>query len=421
MIINTISLLKEGYPKLRVKITEKLRKKLFFNLNNLTESLARSLKVNEVSLRRKLLNRRGYSLKLDELLFLVQRVKFNEKEILLNITDIKMGANAYWSNSPMRILMDEKFVEGIGYYIGDGRIKTNRGLSTVNTNVDTIKFFLKWLKKYFNAKIENIRINIFLPRLDFDVNLEKRKWSRVLRANINSVKRKYKFKKHHKTIIEVYYSRTITKLILDKLIPITKEKCSTEESFAIAYIRGIMAAEGSPKYDEKSHQRAVHLKMKDKSEVKYVFKLLQFLGLTPSFLFSKEDNEWLVSISGFSELKKLDKINIFGSHLEKKRKLKKILSNYHHHQAKKGQVREFYITKLFEFERKYEKYCTAKQLSEYIKRDKTRVISVLRKLQRDGLLRGKRIMKVGTPFKFTLTQAGKEFILKKSLATYQLY
>jgi hypothetical protein len=421
MTINTISLLKEDYPKLRVKITEKLRKPLFFNLNNLTESLAKSLRVNEVSLRRKLFNKRGYSLKLNELLFLGQKAKCNEKEILSNITDIKMGANAYWSNFPMRIPINEGLIEGIGYYVGDGRTKTNTGLSTVNTNIDVVKLFLKWLKKYFNAKIENIRINIFYPRLDFDVNLEKRKWSRVFKAGINSVKKKYKFKKHHKIIIEVYYSRTIAKLILNKLIPIIKERCSTNESLATAYIRGIMAAEGSPKYNEKSHQRAVHLKMKDKTEVKYVFKLLRFLGLTPSFLFSKQDGEWLVSISGFSELKKLDRINIFGSHLERKKKLKKILSNYHHQQTKKGQVRKFYLGELYKFEEEYGKHCTAKQLSGYIKRDRTRVINVLRELQRDGLLKGERTIKAGAPFKFTLTQAGKEFILEKSLTTCQPY
>jgi len=421
MIIDTIDLLKRGYLKLRVKITEKLRKRLFFNLNNLTESLAQSLKINEISLRRKLFNKEGYSFKLSEFLYLAQKAKINENEILSSIADIKIGDNAYWSNVPMRIPVNEELIEGIGYYVGDGRVKTNRGLSTTNTDLETIKFFINWLKKDFNAKTENIKINIFLPRSDFNVSSEKRKWSKLLETNINSVKRKYQFKDYHKAQIEVLYSRTITKLLLDKLLPIIKEKCLTNKSFAMAYVRGIMAAEGSPRYNAKSHQRAIHLKMKDKTEVQYVFKLLKFLGLTPSFLFSKQDGEWLVSISGFSELKELDKINIFRSHLDRKRKLKKILSNYRHQQAKKGQIREFYLGKLFEFEGKYGKYCTAKQLSEYIKRDKTRVINVLRKLQRDGLLRGERIMKVGTPFKFTLRKAGKEFILKKSLATYQLY
>jgi len=321
----------------------------------------------------------------------------------------------------MRISLDEESIEGVGYYIGDGRLKTSSGLSTPNTDIKTIKFFLKWLRQYFNAKNKNIRVNIFLPRSNFNVSSEKRKWLKLLGANINSVKRKYKYKDYHKTLIEVCYFRAISKFVLDKLIPLIKEKCLVNKHFAAAYLRGIMTAEGSPRYNAKSHQRAVHLKMKNKTEVQYVFKLLKFLGLTPSFLFSKQDGEWLVSISGFSEIKELDKINIFRSHFEKRRKLKKILSNYHHQQAKKGQIREFYITKLFEFERKHGKYCTAKQLSEYIKRDKTRIINVLRKLQRDRLLRGERVMKVGTPFKFTLTQMGKEFILKKPLSVYQLY
>ena len=408
IVINTLNLLREEYSKLQVKIAEKLRKKLFSRFNaRLRRKNGYSLKANSFNLKR--------------LLFLGQKVKINKNEILSNIIDIKTRNRAAWCNFPLKIPVNEEFVEGIGYYIGDGRLKTSSGLSTSNTDIETIKFFIGWLKKYFNAKTENIRINIFLPRSDFNVNLEKRKWSRLLQVNINSKKRKYKFKKYHKTAAEINYSRTITKLVLDKLIPIIKEKCLTDKSFATAYIKGIMTAEGSPKYNAKSHQRAIHLKMKNKIEVKYVFKLLQFLGLTPSFLFSKQDSEWLVSISSFNELKELDALNVFGSHSEKRRKLKKILSCYQRKQVKKGQVKKFYLTKLFEFEEKYKEGCTANQLSRYLNREKSRVVTVLRKLQKNGLVNGKRIMKAGKPFEFTLTRMGKEFISKKPLLAYQLY
>jgi len=407
-MINTINLLKEEYSKLQVRITEKLRKKIFSHSN------PKSRRKNGYSFK-------ANSFNLKKLLSLGKKVKINKNEIFSNITDIKTRNHAAWCNFPLRISINKEFIEGVGYYIGDGRLKTSSGLSTVNTNIGTIQFFLGWLKKYFNAKAENIRINIFLPRVDFNVNFEKKKWSRILQTNINSIKRKYKFKKYHKTIVEVNYSRAISKLVLDKLIPIIKEKCLVNKSFAAAYIRGIMAAEGSPRYNEKSHQRAIHLKMKDKSEVQYAFKLFQFIGLTPSFLFSKQDREWLISITSFSELKELDKLNVFGSHSEKRRKLKKILSNYQHKQVKKGQVKKFYLTKLFKFEKKYKEGCTANQLSRYLNREKSRVVTVLRKLQKNGLVNGERIMKVGTPFKFTLTQAGKEFILQKSLSAYQLY
>ena len=39
----------------------------------------------------------------------------------------------------MRI--DEEFVRGVGYYLGDGRMKAPRSLSTVNQNEEVIKFF----------------------------------------------------------------------------------------------------------------------------------------------------------------------------------------------------------------------------------------------------------------------------------------
>lgn len=405
MIINTIDLLKGEHPKLRVKIKERLRKKL---------------------LNRNLLNRDQYSFKfnsfnLERLLLLGQKAKIDEDEILPNITDIKTRNHATWCNLPINILVNKEFVEGLAYYIGDGRLKTDRGLSTINSSIEIIKFFLNWLQKYFNADSKDIKTNIFLPYPNFNIMSEKRKWSKLLEANINFVKIKSGYKDHHKILIETYYYRTISKLVLDKIIPIIKMKCLSNKPFAEAYIRGIMAAEGSPKYNEKSHQRAIHLKMKDKIEVEYIFKLLEFLNFTPDLFFSRHDNEWIVSISGFYELKRLKEMNVFKLNIERRKKLERALSNYHHQQAKKGQVRIFYLTKLFEFERKHGKYCTAKELSKYIKRDKTRVIYVLRKLQKDRLLEGKRIIKVGRPFKFTSTKTGKEFISKKPLLAAQFY
>ena len=391
MTINAINLLKGEYPRLRVKITERLRKKL--------------LNKNEYSFKFNSFNLKG-------LLYLGQKTKINKNEILSNIVDIKTRNRAAWSNFPMKIPIDEEFVAGIGYYIGDGRLKTSRGLSAVSIDLDTIKFFLNWLTKYFNADTKNIKINISLPRSDFNLGLEKRKWSKLLGVNINSVKRKCKYKDYHKTLVEVCYFRTISKLTLDKLIPLIKEKCSTNKHFAAAYLRGIMAAEGSPRYNEKSHQRAIHLKMKDKTEVEYICKLLQFLDFTPDLFFSKQDKGWIASITGFYELKRSEEMNIFKLNGKRKERLKGMLSNYHHQQVKKGKVKEFYLTKLFEFEKRHGKYSTAKQLSKYLKRDKTRVVTVLRKLQKNKLLSGERIIKTGRPVRFTLTEKGREFILK---------
>ena len=132
IVINTLNLLREEYSKLQVKIAEKLRKKLFSRFNaRLRRKNGYSLKANSFNLKR--------------LLFLGQKVKINKNEILSNIIDIKTRNRAAWCNFPLKIPVNEEFVEGIGYYIGDGRLKTSSGLSTSNTDIETIKFFIGWL------------------------------------------------------------------------------------------------------------------------------------------------------------------------------------------------------------------------------------------------------------------------------------
>ena len=95
MIINIIDILKNEYPKLRVRITERLRQK-FPNKNEY------SFQSNSFNLKR--------------LLLLGQKVKISKNEILLNITDIKTRNRAAWCNLPMKISIDEGFIEVLGLY-----------------------------------------------------------------------------------------------------------------------------------------------------------------------------------------------------------------------------------------------------------------------------------------------------------------
>tara|TARA_Y100000310_G_scaffold138289_2_gene137261 strand:+ start:58099 stop:59340 length:1242 start_codon:yes stop_codon:yes gene_type:complete len=409
--ISSLKLL-ESDPALRIEISKKLENFMLQRLTKSTKKIAKALKIREVSLRRKLLGRTGYSFKLTELLVLTKKADITKKELFSNINKVKIGSNSYWVELLKYIKIDQEFVEGVGYYIGDGRMKTDRGLSTRNTNVETLNFFIKWLKKYFSALKTEIRVEVLLPRTIFDTAAEKNKWSKLLNLSITSVKTKHKHEEWHKEMVEVGYFRKITKRLLDKLIPIVKKRCLNQKDLAMAYIKGIMIAEGCVKHNEKRGTRAIHLKMKDKNEVKYVFNLLRFIGLEPSFLFSRQDNEWVVTITSYDELKRLNDLKIFKFHSDRKNKLKEALKGYKHYQVKKGTVNFFYLSKLLEFEKDSGTHFTVNNLLDYINKDKNRILVVLKELQKNGFIVGERMIQTGRPFRFALTEKGKEFISK---------
>jgi hypothetical protein len=305
--------------------------------------------------------------------------------------------------------IDEDFVKGVGYYIGDGRMTAPRSLSTVNQDTKIIRFFIKWLKKYFKIKNENIIIKIMTNKSDYDELKLKKYFSKKLRINrkyIRSVSLKPNAKSHHNILIEASTHSVSAKRNFDQSIPIVKSRSLKNKKLAEAYLKGIMAAEGSPKYHIKSGSKSVHLKMKNEEEIKYLGELLNnVLRIDSSILRVKnEEGMWLITISGIKELKRLYDFNVFELTNNKKTKLENMIKSYKREQVKKGTVDIFYIKNLIYFNKKYKKCMTAPELSKLIKRHKSRTINVLRQLERKKLVKSRRRTTTGRPFEFWINK-----------------
>ncbi len=309
--------------------------------------------------------------------------RINTLSLLRSIKNLEIKRNKYkiytkikygrWCRVPKFIPITSKFVEGVAYYIGDGRNKTSGGLSIVDKDISVITFFIKWLQEYFSVDKTNIKIKF--------------------RANYT----------------EVFINRTMLKRLFDLIKPIIKEICLVDKNFASAYLRGIMAAEGTPKFNVRSCSRSVHLKMRDKNEIDYIVSLLNLLDIRSSLLYSKSDDEWLITISGVYELQKLQEINVFKLTNNKKHKFIHLMRSYKREQTKKGDVIPFYMTKINQINNLGNKI-TALSLAKFVKRDRTRTLNVLIKLKDDGLLNTKRLQKTGRPFVFSINEKGKRLL-----------
>lgn len=413
MIIDNYDLIK-GNENSRVIIKDGLRKEIDRNLNeNEIINLSQRMKISPISLKRKIENKKGYSFLIRELISILSYIDIEDCKLKKNIEFFKIGHCAKWIR-PFKTSIDKDFVAGIGYYIGDGRTKTNRGLSTVNKDAKIAKFFINWLIKYFDVNILDMKIYIKTNKEYQNKRIIRRKYSKLIGIDekcITSISKKYNARKNHKNLIEVYINRVILKNILNSLVPKVKEICLEDKELAIAYVRGLMAAEGCPRHNRESGSRNVFIKMKNKKEIEFAYFLLNNVIhiKTSNILFSKQDEEWLITISGIYELEKLHKIDIFGMNSERAVKFDNIMSSYKRKQTKKGDVSNFYMKKISELKHNNPKI-TALQLSNYIGRDKTRTIYVLRNLERNGYLMGNRVEKVGRPFEFSITEKGEKLI-----------
>lgn len=303
--------------------------------------------------------------------------------------------------------IDGDFVKGVAYFLGDGRMTAPRSISTVNQNPKTIKFFIKWLKKYFKINIKDIKIKIKVSNPAFDkeqILIEFSKKLNLDKSLIHSVSMKENSKPRHKLLFDVWVNNAEAKRLLDNLILKVKSRCLKNKKLAREYIKGIYAAEGSPKYHIKSGSRSIHLKMKNESEIRYIGKLLNgILKIKSSILkVNSEEGMWLITLGGYYELKKAYELDIFEIESEKRERLKKIIKSYEYAQVKKGEVDKFYLEKLNFFNKKLKRNLTAPELAKFIKRDRTRTIYVLRNLEKRGLIIGKRRKSVGRAFEFKI-------------------
>jgi len=131
MKVNIINILKNK-ENFRVEINKNFRELLLGKLNfNEINTISMKLTIHPKTLKRKIEGKSGYSFLYKELKVICDYLEIKEGEIVNNLTKIKTGCNAFWIDLPS-LEIDEIFVEGVGYYVGDGRTKTTTKISTVN-------------------------------------------------------------------------------------------------------------------------------------------------------------------------------------------------------------------------------------------------------------------------------------------------
>jgi predicted transcriptional regulator len=396
--------------EVRVWLDDNFLLKLREKLNNTILELSKELKLHPKSLEGKLKKVKGHSFKLTEILLITSKINIPEDELRKYIQKIKINNNSKWI-TPFDIEFDEHFVEGVGYYVGDGRIKSSRSISTVNNEASVINFFLKWVMKYFKAKLKDLKIKIFMPHKKYKDEEVRNTWSEELKIPTYAITKitTRKGKRILNPFVEVSFNNSTVKTIFDNIIPIAKDICIKDIELAKAFLRGILAAEGSVKYNKNSSSRQIQIKMKSKDWSKFNKILLEKIGCRPSLRPTK-DNEWVVILTGYEDLERINLINGFELHQKKSKKLGSILTTYKHKQVKQGYVKKVYLQIISDLQTNRTTEVTTKEILKTIKRDRTRISSILKFLYKHGFLDRKQLNKRGGPYSYTLTLKGLKFI-----------
>lgn len=297
----------EFLDKLRLEITRKFSSIsnfcLVYNFNRLKMSWV-------------LNKRNGLSLKL-----FMQLCEIFE----LGSSNVIKGIYSWGSRNPPVIFpnfveINEFFVEGYSLYLAEGdtgfsgKTKPRKARFT-NSELDIIYFFSDWLKEFFP------KISFYLVRIYPYV------FKGSTEINDLGIRVKDSFGKYNK--IPKYRLCVDNSIVIDFLLSIeltVKGACIKNKNLAAAYLRGLMAGEGTV-YNNRF--KYVRIEMKNPLEINYAKKLFDKLGITYTYhIRPNRKNMENLYIGGKDNLKRYYDLVGFGSNIKRQEKLKSLILSY---------------------------------------------------------------------------------------------
>jgi len=320
----------------RVKLKDEFRELLKQAMKNPREYYARKLRIPKYlfnSYFRKVCRSNPPFRKMYEL---CKNIGINKGKLFENIEYFTLeGCRKKRTYLPKTIFITPEFVEGYSLYIAEGDTgisgkHKSKKMRLSSSDLPIIQFFMRWLIKYLKQRKEDFGIYIYVPS-DFIYEKFVDKISKNLGINKSQIilykdkyvtKPKFRISIGRATIMRVFYF----------IEPLIKHYSSKNKSLAAAYLRGLMAGEGTV-YSGKLNKalncftKYVRLEMKNEKEVKFAGKLLKLLKIDYKLKERKDRKDhWEIYIYGNRKnFSRFGELVGFGCNENRQRKLGLVL------------------------------------------------------------------------------------------------
>ncbi len=182
--------------------------------------------------------------------------KFIVKEVSDKIEVTSKKRTKYGKNPkpillPKKIELDEKFVEAIGIYAGDGKMTPNDMMHTdlASKDADIIKSFLNLLKTL------NVDTNKLYFEIIYRTGNKKyiiSKWSKIICINSCRFKIRRSFR-HRFDVLHIQLGSIIFRVVFEKMVFSLLPTIKNDKNLRRAFLRGYFAADGTIGFNEKEN------------------------------------------------------------------------------------------------------------------------------------------------------------------------
>lgn len=259
-------------------------------------------------------------------------IKEEGKYLIISCNKIKPPRRVRLKN---KINIDKSFLEIIGLYFGDGGNSLsgsgNRKVTLINTNFILHKYWIQFLNNFginknqlyiqiqkgFNSHLSDTN---FIDYWSNKLNLPKDRFCKTLSVKpFNCVK--------YGNLVISYHSKLFRK-IFNNIFEFSLNLCKKDKGLAVAFIRGLFAAEGYVGLNRYNSLNVLDISIKDKKRRLFVKNLFKKIGGKIA------DNHNRLKITGYLNFRLWKKFNLVGFHPNKKLKF----NQGYEHLIKYGQV-----------------------------------------------------------------------------------
>ena len=229
------------------------------------------------------------------------------------------------------ILVDVKFMEGLGLFLGDGDLnrKEKGHLSFASKDKDIAKNALTFLINKFNLKISDTTFTIQYKKEN--ENMEK-EWADFLVIPQNKILKRFS-ERHKYECIQIQVNSVIFRKMFELIInKVLNKNWINNEKLRRGLIRGLFAAEGNLGIDYLENKDYIsqidfNLHINENHIEKMITDILNKEIISFSVNNSEKDNSKVIRICNWKNYKKLWEIELFDLCGRKKNKFDNILDN----------------------------------------------------------------------------------------------
>ena len=243
----------------------------------------------------------------DELIKRRARVYENQDGILLKCI------NSIPLRLPRFLTVDENLGIFVGLILTEGlqsqRGKSRNSFVLMNTDCDIIDICLKLLKSKFQIESDVYKFRMYLPHNLFS---EREKIVKGWRNRLG-IERKiqitiYKQMDLKKPKFAIFIYRTFLRMIVDNLIRESLKLIDNDKEFALGFLKGVFAAEGSVEIKRNKSLKAVYFSQNNDENRKTIEKAVSFFEIPFKERIGKNSRD--IRITHLRNFEIINKINL---------------------------------------------------------------------------------------------------------------